>query len=83
MDSSKDRLETDIVQEGKPAAYASKSLTDSQKNYAQIEKNARNSFFNICRVFEVETDHKPLDTIFKKPLDKIILLLLGVKQVYN
>lgn len=38
VDSSKDGLGAVILQDGAPVAYASKSLTDCQKNYAQIEK---------------------------------------------
>lgn len=36
-DSSRSGLGATLLQEGKPIAYASKSLTSSEKNYAQIE----------------------------------------------
>lgn len=49
MDSSKDGLGAAILQEGKPVAYASKSLTDSQKNYAQIEKEMLEIVFDCQR----------------------------------
>lgn len=57
-------------------AYASKSLSKSEQNYAQIEKEATSIRF-ACEKFHeyiygkkliIETDHKPLESIFKKPL---------------
>lgn len=52
--------------------FASKSLTDTERRYAQTEKEAlalvwaverfRIYLLGIC--FELETDHKPLETIF-------------------
>lgn len=37
-DASKDGLGYCLLQEGKPVVYGSKSLTETQKNYGQIEK---------------------------------------------
>ena len=53
-------------------AYASKSLSDVERRYAQIEKEAlalvwaveRFHFYLYGRQFELITDHKPLETIF-------------------
>ena len=54
--------------EWKPVAYASRSLTETERNYAQIEKEALavtwscekfSDYVLGCR-FEIETDHKPL-----------------------
>jgi hypothetical protein len=65
-----------LIQEGKPIAYASKSLTQTEINYAQIEKEMYAIIFG-CKKFHhyiygrrirVETDHKPLIPISKKPL---------------
>ncbi|KAI2650239.1 Retrovirus-related Pol polyprotein from transposon 17.6 [Labeo rohita] len=39
VDASKYGLGAVLLQEGKPLAYASKSLTDTEINYAQIEKD--------------------------------------------
>ncbi len=52
----------------KPVAYASSSLTDTERRYAQIEKEAlgvawacdRFSNYILGRMFEIETDHKPI-----------------------
>lgn len=64
------------MQEGKPIAFASKSLTPSEINYAQIEKEMFAILFG-CRCFhqyiyghevKVETDHKPLVSIMEKTL---------------
>ncbi len=54
--------------EWKPVAYASRSMTDTEQRYAQVEKEAlgltwgceRFRDFLIGRHFAIETDHKPL-----------------------
>ena len=64
-----------LLQEGHTIAYASKALTSSQQNYAQIEKNVCYCF-GCTRFHEYiygmrtteETDQKPLETILKTPL---------------
>ena len=58
-------------------AYASRALTDTEVNYAQIEKELL-AIFLSCKKFEaynygrdcvrVQTDHKPLESIFRKEL---------------
>lgn len=63
-----------LLQNERPVAYASKAFTDSEKNYAQIEKELAAVVFGVerfhqyvfMRNFVVETDHKPLETIIKK-----------------
>ena len=62
-----------------PVAYASRSLTDAEKRYAQIEKEtlsavfACNKFHNYVfgRHFTIENDHKPLQSIIKKDLSQM------------
>lgn len=56
----------------RPIAFASRTLTDSEKKYSQIDKEATSifwglkKFFHYCygRKFLLVTDHKPLTTIF-------------------
>lgn len=78
-DSSSFALGCAMMQENIPVAFASKTLTQTQKNYAQIEKEMLAIVF-ACNRFDqyicgrsdviVETDHSPLVSIFKKPLLK-------------
>ena len=62
----------------KPVAYASRSLTDTELHYAQIEKEAlattwaceKFSDYLLGKQFLIETDHKPLVPLLgKKHLD--------------
>jgi transposase InsO family protein len=76
-DSSSVGLGCALLQEGKPVSYASRSLTSTEQKYAQIEKETLAIVF-ACEKFhqyiygrpvEVESDHKPLQNIWKKPLN--------------
>ena len=62
----------------KSIAFASRSLTQSEQNYAQIEKETLSVLF-ACEKFKeylygqdfiVENDHQPLKAIFSKSLNK-------------
>ena len=76
VDSSKFGCGATIFQDGKPVAYASKSLNETEQNYAQIEKELYAIVFGCTRFHQfiygrktlVESDHKPLEIIFKKSL---------------
>ena len=65
-----------LLQEGRPVAYTSHALTRTGKGYAQIEKETL-ATVHSCKKFhyyifekhvEVESDHRPLQSIFAKPL---------------
>ena len=76
MDASKHGLGAVLLQEGKPVAYASKSLSPTEEDYAQIEKEVYSIVFGSKRFHqyiygrhvEISTDHKPLEAIMRKPL---------------
>lgn len=76
VDASNYGLGAVLMQNNKPCAYASRAMTDTQIYYAQIEKELLaicfgcNKFYQYVfgTKFTVETDHKPLLSIFKKPL---------------
>lgn len=76
VDASKEGLGVVLLQDDLPVAYASKALNLTQQAYAQIEKETLAIVFGCERFhqyiygknFIVESDHKPLEAIFKKPL---------------
>ena len=59
---------TNSASEWKPVAYASRSMSDTERRYAQIEKEAlaltwaaeKFSTYLLGKRFAIETDHKPL-----------------------
>ena len=75
-DASQRGLGTCLLQEGQPIAFASKSLTDTETRYANIEREFLAivfacQWFNMYilgRPFTVESDHKPLEMIHQKSL---------------
>ena len=77
-DASKDGLGAALLQSGRPLAYASRALTPSEQNYAQIEKELLTVVFAMERFHQytygrdviVENDHKPLEIINKKAIVK-------------
>ncbi|XP_058827479.1 uncharacterized protein K02A2.6-like [Topomyia yanbarensis] len=78
VDASSHALGAVLLQQGRPVAYASKALTPSELNYPQIEKEATAIRFACSKFHQyiygkkltIETDHKPLESIFRKPLDR-------------
>ena len=68
-----------ITQEGKPVAYASRRLTETERRYSQLEKECLGLVFD-CQKFDqyifgkqnitAFTDHKPLETILRKPISR-------------
>ena len=77
VDASSKGIGAVLLQDQYPIAYASKPLTTCQQNYAQIEKEMLAIVFGCVKFHDyiyglpnihVETDHKPLESILKKPL---------------
>ena len=76
-DASDSGLGAALLQNGLPVAYSSRALTSAETNYAQIEKELLAIVF-ACEKFDqyvygrdkvhVQSDHKPLEVIFKRPL---------------
>ncbi|XP_044167088.1 uncharacterized protein K02A2.6-like [Acropora millepora] len=94
-DASQSGLGAALMQNGQPIAYASRALTPTETRYAQIEKELLAIVFACDRfdayvygrnLVNVETDHKPLEPIFMKPLDatpKRLQRMLLRLQKYN
>ena len=67
-----------LKQEGRAIAFASRTLTDTERNYAQIEKEMlavtygleKFHHYTFGHKLTVVTDHKPLVAIKHKPLYK-------------
>ena len=77
-DASQSGLGACLLQEGKPIAYASRALTNAERNYAQIEKELLAICFACTKFHQyiygkecsVQTDHRPLEAIFRKPMNQ-------------
>ena len=75
--SSETGLGAALLQDGQPVAFASRTLTTTERGYAQIGKECLaivfacmhfNQYIFGRKSINVQSDHKPLETIFKKPL---------------
>ncbi|GBM44476.1 Retrovirus-related Pol polyprotein from transposon 17.6 [Araneus ventricosus] len=79
VDASTYGLGAVLLQNSQPVAYGSVSLTNTQQRYAQIEKELlavifgleHFNYYTYGRNVTVETDHKPLLGLSKKPYDSI------------
>lgn len=75
-DASDRGLGACLVQGGQPVAYVSRSMTETEGNYGQIEKEMLAILLGVerfeqCvygRPVKIQTDHKPLESIFRKSL---------------
>lgn len=67
-----------MLQDGKPVEFASRALRQSERNWAQIEKEALSMLYGLERFDQytygrkviVQNDHKPLAAILRKPLSR-------------
>ncbi len=94
VDASQNGLGAVLLQDKGPIAFAFEAMTQAQRNYAQIEKEMlailhgceRFHHYLFGRRFQVTTDHKPLEAIFKKPLHAVPLRLQRMRlrmQAYD
>ena len=75
-DASSTGLGAALLQAEQPVIFASRSLTSTEQNYSQLEKELLAVVFALQRFDQyvygraviVESDHQPLETISKKPL---------------
>ena len=76
-DASEKGLGATLLQNGQPVAFASRTLTPLEQRYAQIEKECLaivfawtkfSQYITRRELVTVESDHKPLQSIFKKSL---------------
>ena len=78
VDASQHGLGAALIQDNGPVAYASKALNETQRRYAQIEKELLAIVFGCKRFHQyvygktitIEADHNPLENIFRKPLSQ-------------
>lgn len=93
-DASKSGIGAVLMQEGKPICFASKALTTTEEKYAVIEKEMLAVLFSLKKFHQytfgnhttVYSDHKPLQSILRKSLDKAPRRLQGMilaTQLYD
>ena len=66
-----------MIQNGQPVSYASKSLTDTESRYSNIEREMLGVVFTLTRFHQytygravtVVTDHKPLESLNKRNIN--------------
>ena len=79
VDASLRGLGACLIQDGKPIAFASKSLTGAKSRYANIERELLAVVFACIRFniylqgrrFTVQSDHKPLEMIHLKSMHNV------------
>ena len=79
VDASESAIGGVLLQEGHPVCFTSHTLSATEKNYAQIEKECLaivscmekwHHYLYGKQDITVHSDHQPLETIFKKPLSR-------------
>lgn len=79
-DSSKDAVGFCLIQAGRPVSFGSRSLTETESHYAQVEKEFLSIYVAVTkfhylvygRKFVVFNDSKPLESLMHKPVHKIM-----------
>ena len=91
-DASKGGLGCALLQDGRPVAFASKTLTTTEQNYANIEREMLAVVFALERFHHyvygrhvtIESDHKPLESITRKGLKsappRLMRMLLRIQR---
>jgi hypothetical protein len=77
-DASKSGLGCCLLQDNHPIVYSSRSLSECEQNYAQIEKELlaimysleKFHYYTYGQHVEIQTDHKPLLVIVNKDITK-------------
>ena len=75
-DASKKRLGAVLLQESKPVVYLSRALTETEQRYSNIERELlaivftleRLNHYTFGRTITVQSDHQPLQSIWKKSI---------------
>ena len=78
-DASKKEFGACLIQKGKVVCYASRALTKTEQNYQNLEREALGTiwgmkkfhYFLYGKEFTLETDQKPLVSIYKKHMINI------------
>jgi hypothetical protein len=68
-----------LLQDGRPVQYISRTLTKTEENYSNIERELLGVVFGLERLHNfvyggkvtVQTDHKPLENLFQKNVSVI------------
>ena len=75
-DASKKGLNAVLLQESKPVMYVSRALTETEQRYSNIERELlaivfaleRLNHYTFGRTITVQSDHQPLQSIWKKSI---------------
>lgn len=87
VDASQSGIGGCLLQRNHPVSFCSRALTETEKNYSQIEKEYLSICFAVTKFHQyiygrnitVYTDHKPLVTIHNKSIQKITSRLQRMK----
>ena len=93
-DASEYGLSTALIQNNRPIAFTSKTLTDAVTRYANIERECLSVVFGLekfhtyiyHRHIIIQNDHKPLEMIQRKPIQaappRLQCMLLKLQKYY-